>query len=459
MSRRAPVITAPVAVVGVASTTMAGLGYPAVALALSVAPLAALVGLVAPWALIAPVMFEMTLGGWGHAVDFGPISLRQALVGILLGAWAVRRLATGDRAWPLNGAGLAVLLALVVMGVALAFSVALGHPAALQDGLTPAFLLLFFVFSDACRTPAGLARLSRLFMVSVVALAVMQMALNTIVFLGAAEPHHMARVVERVATMTVYSPRFARIFLVGSVLFPVGIALLAARWLAGRPLFSRAVDLAALGLLGIALLLTFTRGFWLVTVVALTVLWLLTTRAGRLRWVLAALLLAACAVPLAATQSDAVGLLTERVMALFAGGGDQSVTYRLELYPRLLEHISRRPAFGYGVGYPVDGLLYVENSYFYYALKVGLVGTACVLAGWAWLLVSAAWLAWNGASRDARAVGAGWAAATMAILLITAINPFINSPVGMYFETLGLAIVTATARLDAAGAWTPWSAA
>ncbi len=452
MNRRSSVIAAPTAAVGVASTALAGLGFPAAALILATLPVAGLLAVMVPWALIAPVMFEMALGGWGHGVDVGPLSLRQVLVGALLAGWGTRRLLMGDRTWPLHGAGLAVLLALAVMGAALALSLALGHQAALQDGLTPAFLLLFFVFSDACRTEQGLGRLSRLFMISIVTLALLQMGLNAIVFVGAAEPHRMAVAVSPIATMTVYSPRYARIFLVGSVLFPVGLALLAARGLAGRPLFSRSLDLGAGILLGIALLLTFTRGFWLVTVVALAVLWLLTTRGGRLRWVVGVLLLALVAVPIAALQPDAVALLSDRVMALFSGGGDQSVTYRLELYPRLIEHIARRPFFGYGVGYPVDGLLYVENSYFYYALKVGLIGTVCVLAGWAWLLLSATRLAWTGTTGESRAVGAGWAAATAAILLITAINPFINSPVGMYFETLGLAIVTATARLDGAGA-------
>jgi O-antigen ligase len=162
--------------------------------------------------------------------------------------------------------------------------------------------------------------------------------------------------------------------------------------------------------------------------------------------VVAGIVLVLLVVPLAATQPDALDLWSRRMAALFSGGGDLSVAYRLELYPRLLEHISRRPMFGYGVGYPVDGLLFVENSYLYYALKVGLVGTLAVLMGWLWLLFSATRLAWDAATLEGRAVGAGWAAATAAILIITAINPFINSPVGLYFETMGMAIVAATLR-------------
>jgi hypothetical protein len=445
MHRRAAILV-PAAAVGFATTALASLGHPVAALALSIVPITAVILVTVPWALVFAVMLEMALGGWGHAVDFGPVSLRQALVGGLLAAWATRRLVTGDRAWPLDGATLAVLLALAVMGVALVVSLARGHEAALQDGLTPAFLLLFFVFSDLCRTPAGRRRLAKTFVLSVVVLGLLQIGLNALVFFGIAEPHALSARLGQLALFTVYSPRFARVFLVGSVLFPVGIVLLAARWLSGTPLFSRGGDLAALAVCGMALPLTFTRGFWLVTVAAMLALWLLTTRLGRLRWVLAGVTLLLVSLPLAATQPDAIALLSQRVTALVAGGGDESVAYRLELYPRLLEHIAKRPILGYGVGYPVDGLLYVENSYLYYALKVGLAGTAAVLMGWFWLLFSAARLAWAGATREARAVGAGWAAATAAILVITAINPFINSPIGMYFETLGLAIVTATAR-------------
>ena len=445
MERRA-VIVGPMAVVGAATTALAGLGHPWVALAAALVPVAAVMAVALPWLVVSVVMFEMALGGWGHALDFGPLSLRQVLVGGLLATWATRRVLTRDRTWPLHGASLSVILALVVMGIALLISLARRHEAALQDGLTPAFLLLFFVFSDLCRTPAGVRRLTRIFVLSVIVLALVQIGLAAAVFVGLADPHVLNERLDSLVMFTVYSPRFARAFLVGSVLFPMSLALLAARWLAGTPLVSRVVDVGAMGLLAVALLLTFTRGFWLVTGVALLLLWLLTTGGGRLRWLVASIVLLLVTVALVATQSNAVDMLSGRVAALFAGGGDDSVAYRLELYPRLLEHIARRPIFGYGVGYPIDGLLYVENSYLYYALKVGLVGTVAVMMGWCWLLFNATRLAWDGATRETRATGAGWAAATVAILVITAINPFINSPVGLYFQTLGLAIVAATMR-------------
>lgn len=435
--------------------SLAATTSPLVVLGLTALPLGVLIVMAAPWVLVSVVMFEMALGGHGHVAHVGPLSLRQVLVAGLLTSWAVRRVVTGDRWWPVNGASLSVSLAVGVMASALLISLALGHPEALQEGLTPAFLLLFFVFSDICRTRAGCRWLLTSFAWSIMALVVLQIGLNTVIFLQLVEPHALSRHLADLAYFTVHSPRFSRVFLVGSVLFPVGWILLGAHWLAGVPLFGRRLDLMALGLITIALVLTFTRGFWFVTIAGSLLLWGLTSWDGRLRWGLGALLSGAAVVVVLAIEPQLLGFIGDRVFALFEGGGDQSVKYRLDLYPRLVEAIARRPLWGYGLGYPVEGLLYFENSYLYYAIKVGLVGALCVLASWFWLLASALRLAGFGITRHARAIGAGWAAATVAVLVVTSINPLINSPTGMYIMAVGLALTTGMLRSDVATSGQP----
>ena len=185
--------------------------------------------------------------------------------GGLLAAWATRRvLYRRPHVADVDGASLSVLLALAVMSVALLVSLALGHEAALQDGMTPAFLLLFFVFFDLCRQASGVKRLSRTCPVRRGAGARAD-CLERDRYLGLAGPHVLLRASDRWPC----SPCTRRDSRASSWLAPSSspscIVLMSARWLAAAPAVLEALPtLAAIGLLSVALLLTFTRGFWLV---------------------------------------------------------------------------------------------------------------------------------------------------------------------------------------------------
>ncbi len=77
---------------------------------------------------------------------------------------------------------------------------------------------------------------------------------------------------------------------------------------------------------------------------------------------------------------------------------------------------------------------------------LGLVGLAALAVSWAVLLRDGYRLArWHPDPRG-RALVAGITAAVVSMLAVTAINPFINSAPGLYFQSLAAALVVGVAR-------------
>ena len=382
------------------------------------------------------VTAEMLLGGHGHLLDVGALSLRQVLTAALLAVWIVHKALSGD--WRMRGGpfGWAVAAFLGLFFTIAAVDAAAGRDEALRESATVVHALLFFPLADLASRPQGVDRLVRSFLVSVVAVGLFQLAITGIVSLGIVSEHRIYDPVN----LSLGSPArlasfFVRIFLLGSFFFPVALLLLvAARW-AGVALVSRLFDGLTLLLVLVALVLGFTRGFWLGTVCGLAVLTPLLRRAARGR-VLAGALVAAVLVPLALTaawEARGVQLLVARLVSI-ADPDNVSVAYRLQLYPRLVERIAERPLLGYGFGVPVEVQVYFENSFLYYLVKTGFLGLFVV--GVCWIVVLAqAWQVARDPSRPAReqALGAGLAAATVTMLLVTTINPFVNSPMGYFF--------------------------
>lgn len=418
----------------------------AAALLGAVAPLA--VWVVARWPLV-PVWLltiEMVLGGWGHLIDIRGLPIRHVLLGLVLASWAGQRLARGD--WSLYGrrhlAAVSVFLAFIF--VAVLVSVVAGNPAAVSDGATPFFLLLVLPFLDIARGPSGPLVLLRSFVAAVGLLAVVQIALSAGIATGRIDGNWLAIVFDqRLGGVVQLAGPFWRVFIVGSIYYQVAILMLAAGMVARQPLFGRRRDTALLVILVLSLLLTFTRGYWASAIIGGGVLVVTTSAHGRVRMLVAALAASLLLVAMIAiTDSAFVDVLWQRVLQTFSPDRDISVALRLDLYPRLMARIAERPWLGYGFGVLVENQLYYENSYLYYAIKVGLIGTLVVLAPWLMLVVTALQVTRRGPPR-ARAIAAGLTAAIVSMLAVTAINPFINSAPGLYFQALTTAVVVAVA--------------
>jgi hypothetical protein len=131
----------------------------------------------------------------------------------------------------------------------------------------------------------------------------------------------------------------------------------------------------------------------------------------------------------------------QRFLLLFDSDRDPSVALRVSLYPRLLERIAERPLIGYGFGLPIENQLYYESSYLYYLIKFGLAGTAVMLWGWILVLIEGVRLLRERFSGKTRAIAAGVVAATVSMLAVAHINPFINSALGFYFQALASAVL------------------
>jgi O-antigen ligase len=395
--------------------------------------------------LVACVVFEMALGGYGHLASVAGLSVRQALLVAVLGAWAARRLLITRGPTGVGPVSGALLVFFGVCLVTLLVSVARGNPLAFQDGATSAFALLALPLCECARTESGRERLLRWFLWAVFALALLQIVLIVAFTLRLLPAHQLARSFNQAMGGITLTPEFVRVFIVGSIFFQVGVLLLVSAQLAGTSLVGRWSDRVILAASAVGLVLTYTRGFWIATLLGLVVLFPLTTARGRVRAVaVVAVVLVVAAVTLAVSGAAFTGPVFDRVASLFSDRHDVSVAYRLTLYPRLLARIADRPLFGYGFGYPLEGGIYYENSYFYYLIKFGVAGLLALAIAWALFLVRATVQPTGPVAPRWRAASAGLASAALSLLLVTAINPFINSPMGLFFQAWGAALLDAT---------------
>ena len=416
--------------------------YTAWALPLALAP----VGLVAlgkyRMATLWVLSLEMALGGWGHVVYIGGLPIRHLMLLLVVGAWVVVKVLHAD--WRLRGGSHAVTTALFLAMIVVAIQVSLanGNPYVWQDGATPFFLLLLYPFADIAARPRGAETLLRMFVIAVFVLAVVQCALTLGTFVGAINGHQLYLHFKELGGVTHVGGPFWRVFLVGSIYFQVVILILAAGLLAGQSLLGRRADLIALATIGVGLIFTYTRGFWATTILGFGVLAWLTTERGRRRWAVTALagaLVMVLLIPLA--DASVVEVLGRRIARTFDPDRDVSVALRLDLYPRVFGRVLERPLFGYGFGAPVENQLYYENSYLYYAVKFGMLGLLVLALVWVVLLWDGVRLARRHPDAATRARAAGLTSAMVSMLIVTSINPFINSPVGFYFQALTAAVL------------------
>lgn len=437
------------------------LGLGPLAVAIVGLPIAAWIAYRFPLLPIWALSLEMALGGWGHAFDVRGVPVRHALLVVVMATWVFRKLAAGD--WQLRGARFAVAPALFLgfVSVAVLVSVANRHPFAVEDGMTALFLLLVFPMIDIAAAPGGIHRLLRCFVLSVLVLSLVQITLTMGIFVGVIDGHWLALVFDRVfgGVVQIAGP-FWRVFIVGSIFFQVSLLILAAGLLAGRPLLGTTGDLLVLGTTSLSLIFTYTRGFWATALIGVAVLAVLTSPRGRVRGavvVLAAILAATIVLP--STDLTLVDVVIQRVVQTFDPDRDVSVALRLDLYPRLLARFVERPVLGFGFGVLVEKQLYYENSYFYYGIKFGLVGLAFLALSWAVVLIDGVRTARHHQDATARALAAGMTAAIVSMLTVTAINPFINSAPGLYFQALATAVIFGLARTRVGGAPGPGAAA
>jgi hypothetical protein len=178
----------------------------------------------------------------------------------------------------------------------------------------------------------------------------------------------------------------------GGFLLIVG-ALTLPQLFSGRPVLPRGVGVACMGLIGLALVLSVSRGAMLgLSVVALAI--------GLLRW--RRLLVLMGVVLLLALILPQTRALIEHFAAGFAGQ-DLATQMRFGEYRDALELIERYPVLGVGfIGTPdVDLYIGVSSMYLLVAQQMGVLGLAVFVSVFVALFIGAA-RAWPAARNDER---------------------------------------------------------
>lgn len=153
-------------------------------------------------------------------------------------------------------------------------------------------------------------------------------------------------------------------------------ALALALFFARRPLLPRSILGTVVGVLTLALLLTFSRGALLGLIAA--ALYLATLRYRRLWWVMIG------AAVIGGALLSALGLAGDIISRLSAGVQlqDQAQQMRLAEYQNAIAIIARYPVFGIGFGQTpdIDLTAGVSSIYLAIAQRMGLVGLAAFLS-------------------------------------------------------------------------------
>jgi O-antigen ligase len=320
-----------------------------------------------------------------------PNLLELALVGLSV-VWVLRLLARSDaydlRLTPL---GLPIL---GFVGLTL-FSLVLGARG-LPDSLTlhnyAKFVLgvLLYISVSNCVLTRSQARLiMRALLISGALAALMAiillalpdpLALNILVSLGRIGYPSSGRVLryiedgpgtglERVIGLSVDPNSFAGML---ALVTAIALALLFAR----RPILSRGILIGVVGILTLALLLTFSRGALFGLIAA--AIYLAALRYRQLWWAMIA------AGVLGGGLLVAFGLADDIVLRLFAGVQlqDQAQQMRLAEYQNAVAIIARYPMFGIGFAQApdIDLTAGVSSIYLAIAQRMGLVGLAAFVA-------------------------------------------------------------------------------
>lgn len=357
---------------------------------------------------LSPVLAVIALllvpgGGGAEGGTGGSGTIADAASGLLVLICLVRVVRSGAR--PLSRAA-AVVLGLPVIGICLA-AITSGDPAASLPGVAR-YVQVFVLVPAAVLLMIRDRRDFAVVAWALVGLALLQGAVGVTQYLTGTGASYQGEDVRAVGT---FGPTdvmgMATVVSYGLVVV-VGIALGSGR---GR---ARTAALVCAGLLFLPLVLSFSRGAWIATVLAVAIQLVLSglRRAGRV-----ALVVGALAVVLVGGFGVGSAMVKDRVASItqVAGAPDQSVTDRYTMWAAAGEMWRSDPLTGVGLkGFPAyrdshaslalssgsdtagagaafqrQPLLSPHNMYLLVLSEQGLVGLLALAGSWAALLVGA----------------------------------------------------------------------
>lgn len=198
------------------------------------------------------------------------------------------------------------------------------------------------------------------------------------------------------------NPNLLAGYLVPAVIFSIAAVFAWQRWL------PKALAITMVLVNAACLVLTFSRGGWIGMVVSLFVMgtlllhwWSIYLPGFWRRWAMPIVLGSATAVVILAVL--VVDPLRDRVMSIFAGRGDSSNNYRINVWGSVIEMIKDRPVIGIGPGNGVFNKIYplyqrpkysalsAYSIYLEVLVETGIIGFTCFL----WLLLVTFNLGWS----------------------------------------------------------------
>lgn len=421
-------------------------------------------------ALAVVIILETVLGGSGRAISIGPVTLRMVIFGVFVCTFLLPALTLGTIVRPLawlTCAGIAVWIA-VFGTVGVLYGASVG--AAISDANAYLTLTYLILFTYLLRTsPRLLNTLTRTIEIGALSVATFTIAVLIASYLGWI---HLAQLDDALKSLgyggntggiTGGTPR---IYFISQIFLQMALGLVVARLLlTPRPARKGSLaDLLRLGWLCAALVITYTRGFWIgafITVVAIV----FAARSWRVvaRISLTLLPLAAGLAFIVTLGAYRQGNLEKRLLSSGDFTQDQGNVVRALEVVEVAQQLRGHTLVGVGFGTPLPNSYYrlreritgkqltgsefvIELSYLDLLRQVGILGMVAFLT-----LLGAVLFRIRSTLRHLRVRGdpqtfgaaAGFSAGFLGFLVTAATNPYLLSSAGMIFLSLAASIALA----------------
>ena len=291
---------------------------------------------------------EIGIGVTVFAIPFLPTMLATGLGALCFVSCLLKKIGNGDKKWKLDGVGMAIMLFMIVFLISTLSSVAWKNSMSIFV-LYLAFIAFYFTIINTIKTKEQLYSMLMIFVISGVFVAIYGM-LQYVLGLNVDKQAWMDEDMFSDIKMRVYStlenPNVLGEYLL--LVIPVAVAFLWRK----KELWAKVTFVGIVGILGVCLILTMSRGCWIALLVALAVY--ISFVDGRY-WLLA--ILALFALP---------AFLPDSILNRFLSVGDMSDTsssYRLFIWLGTLALLRDFWLVGIGPGSAAYNTIYPRYSY------------------------------------------------------------------------------------------------
>ena len=381
-------------------------------------------------ALFTISLLELFLGGGGRLTAVGPVSMRMALFAACLCAALVAVLFPRRRS---DGVLLSMLLVLTYLLVHVA-----GLVVGAIHGADPAEMFSEFqqslywlaapLFALMIQSEPDVQRYARLVQMAGVTLAVTYLAILLGLLSGAIYIGSMRAIFSNSGEISFRSGSF---FIYKGFLY-LGISIVFFFAMRGR--YWKSLVL----LVGIALTLSFTRGFVVSTAAGVLLMFFIQ---GRWRLALPVMLLLGGAAFL-------IWIYLPSLNPALLASHEISTNQRVEDMTYMLYHATAKTfIFGEGYGSLINDRFQSENTFLWALWKLGTIG----LVFWMLPLFLCVYYYLKIANRRSNSLANAYLFGTVLVYVQTLTNPFLNNPIGLSFVMLALFSL----RILSRGEWNP----